>query len=227
METERTVTAVSLKAILFDFDGVIVDSESIHHRAYDIALEPFGAGPIPFATYADVFSNRSQGLEYIARSFPRVDVAAMKRRKDEIFFELLREGGRLLPGVVETLGQLEERWPLALATGSSREAAEMTLERHGLAARFQAVIGRQDYALEKPAPDAFLRACQALNVGPESCMAVEDSFKGLTAARTGGIRCVVVPNDYTRAGDFRGAAAVLGSLRELSVERAEAIHCGR
>jgi HAD superfamily hydrolase (TIGR01509 family) len=220
------VTAARPKAILFDFDGVIVDSESLHHRAYDIALEPFGAGPIPFATYADVFSNRSQGLDYIARSFPGVDVPAMKRRKDEIFFDLLREEGQLLPGVIESVGRLERRWPLALATGSSREAAEMILAKHGLGACFRAVVGRQDYPREKPAPDAFLRACAALGETPESCLAVEDSYKGLAAAKAAGIRCVVVPNAYTRAGDFRAAAAVLRSLRELSVERAAAIYRG-
>ncbi|MGH7899439.1 MAG: HAD family hydrolase [Candidatus Binatia bacterium] len=220
------MTAAVPKAILFDFDGVIVDSESIHHRAYDIALAAFGAGPVPFATYAEVFSNRSQGLDYIARSFPGVDVAAVKRRKDELFLELLREKGHLLPGVVDTLSALSERWPLALATGSSRAAAAIILERHGLAGRFRAVVGREDYPREKPAPDAFLRACDALGAGPDACLAVEDSYKGLTAARAGGICCVVVPNDYTRAGDFTGAAAVLASLSELSVERAEAIYCG-
>ncbi len=97
------------------------------------------------------------------------------------------------------------------------------LRRFALLAFFRVIVGREDYALDKPAPDAFLRACESLGEAPAGCLAVEDSFKGLCAARAAGIPCVVIPNDYTRNGNFEGAAAILSSLHELSAARAEAI----
>lgn len=213
-----------LTAILFDFDGVIVDSEALHHRAYELALAPFGVAAIPRDVYADVFSNRGAGLEYCAGLAPGTDLRALKQRKNELFLELLARDARLLPGVCETIPRLAGALPLALATGSGRAAATMVLERFGLRSCFRSLIARENYAREKPAPDAFLEACAALAEAPEHCLAVEDSQKGLRAACAAGIPCLVVPNDYTRGGDFSGASATLPSLEVLSLERAEQIH---
>lgn len=217
----------SLTALLFDFDGVIVDSESLHHRAYETALAPYGVAGIPFDVYADQFSSRGIGLEYCARRAPGIDLRALKRRKEVLFVEMLRRDAELLPGAAEVLRQFARRYPLALATGSVREAASWALRRFDLLDCFRVVVTREDYRLDKPQPDAFLQACASLRADPASCLAVEDSQKGLRAACAAGIPCVVVPNAYTRGGDFGEAAAVLGSLRELSPERAEALHAAR
>ena len=223
METGATV-ARSLRAIVFDFDGVIVDSESLHHRAYELALEPFGVREIPHEIYADQFSNRGIGLEYCARQVPGIDLHALKRRKDELFLEILRRDARLLPCAAGVVRSLAAEHPLALATGSDRAAAALVLERFDLLPSFRVLVAREDYAREKPDPGSFLRACALLDEAPTRCLAVEDSYKGLRAARAAGMPCVVVPNDYTRAGDFTGAAAVLASICELSLQRAEQIH---
>jgi HAD superfamily hydrolase (TIGR01509 family) len=211
-------------AILFDFDGVIVDSESLHHRAYELALAPYGLSSIPFHVYADRFSNRGVGLEYCAEQIPGLDVARMKQEKDRWFRQILEKDARLLPGVESVLRSLSAGRPMAIATGSSREAAKAVLGRFGLTTCFQRVIGREDYGRDKPAPDAFLRACDALGEDPARCLAVEDSLKGMRAACEAGIPCVVVPNDYTRGGDFASAAAILSRLDELTPALAEAIH---
>ncbi|HSD11349.1 MAG TPA: HAD family phosphatase [Candidatus Binatia bacterium] len=223
MATGETVAAKKPTAILFDFDGVIVDSEALHHRAYEIALAPHGVSSIPLDVYADRFSNRGLGLEYCAQQVRGLDVRELKRRKDRLFQEILEADARLLPGVADVLGALAEGRPLALATGSAREVVTFVLRRFDLLGFFRAVIGREDYDRDKPAPDAFLRACESLGEQPPSCLAVEDSYKGLCAARAAGIPCVVIPNEYTRNGNFAGAAAILSSLCELSAERAEAI----
>jgi beta-phosphoglucomutase len=223
MATGATVTMKRPTAILFDFDGIIVDSESLHHRAYESALAPHGVASIPVEIYADRFSNRGVGLEYCAEQVPGVDLHELKARKDRVFRQILETDARLLPGVAEALGDLGERRALALATGSSRDAVAHVLRRFALLGFFRVIVGREDYDLDKPAPDAFLRACELLGEAPTSCLAVEDSFKGLCAARAARIPCVVIPNDYTRNGNFEGAAAILPSLHELTTSRAEAI----
>lgn len=218
-----TSSAKSPAAILFDFDGVIVDSEALHHRAYEIALAPYGVAGIPKAVYADRFSNRGVGLEYCSEQVPGIDVRALKRRKEELFIELMREHARLLPGAADTVRALGVGGPLAVATGSVREVVTSALRRFDLADAFREVITREDYDREKPEPDAFLRACERLGEEPADCLVIEDSYKGLRAAQAAGIACLVVPNDYTRAADFSAAAAVLPSLGALSPERAREI----
>ena len=172
--TALTTMAVAKNptAILFDFDGVIVDSEFLHHRAYELALTPFGLSSIPFDIYADHFSNRGVGLEYCAEQIPGLDVARMKQEKDRWFRQLLETEARLLTGVESVLRSLSAERPLAIATGSSREVARSVLERFGLTTYFQRVIGREDYRRDKPAPDAFLCACAALGEDPARCLVV-------------------------------------------------------
>jgi HAD superfamily hydrolase (TIGR01509 family) len=213
-------------AILFDFDGVIVDSEALHHRAYEIALAPYGVPGIAKDVYADRFSNRGVGMEYCAELVPGIDLAALKERKEAAFRELLQRDARLLPAAVETVRALASSGTLALATGSRRAAVASVLTRFGFDRWFSTVVTREDYEREKPAPDAFLCACRVLGVEPSGCLVVEDSYKGLRAALAAGIPCVVVPNDYTRKADFTGAAAVLGSLAELDRKRADELFLG-
>ena len=221
------MTATEPTAILFDLDGVIVDSESLHHRAYDAALAPYGVSSIPFEVYAERFSNRGVGLEYCASQVPGLDLVSFKTAKHKHFRALLEADARPLPGVVEVIRGLAASFSLAVATGSSRDVATFVLDRFGLKDCFRAVIGREDYERDKPEPDAFQHACAALGERAERCVVVEDSYKGLCAALAAGMTCIVVPNDYTRGGDFSRAAAVLQSIRDLTPTRAVAIHRNR
>jgi len=216
--------AKSPAAILFDFDGVIVDSEALHHRAYEVALAPYGVRGIPKDVYADRFSNRGVGLDYCAELVPGLDRRALKERKEDVFRELLEKEATLLPGAAESLRALAARGTVALATGSRRSAVVKVLERFGFVTALAAIVTREDYDREKPAPDAFLRACELVSAEPARCLVVEDSYKGLCAAVAARIPCVVVPNDYTRAADFSAAAAVLASLTELTPTRAAEIY---
>ena len=202
------------KAILFDLDGVIVDSEPLHHRAFDRVFAEWGLPPIPFDLYADVFTSRGVGLEWSVRTHG-VDAEALQRRKQEIYGELLRSEARLCPGVAECVPGLARRFALAVATNSPRAEAEFVLERFALAAHYRAVVGREDYERPKPAPDPCLAAAARLGVRPEEAVVVEDASKGLAAALAASIRCVVVPNAYTQNGDLSGASARLQSLAEL------------
>ena len=208
------------KAILFDLDGVIIDSEAIHHRAYEIALAPFGVDTIPFEIYAEHWSNRGEGLAYAARAWG-VDPARLKLEKEALFLDLLRREGDLRAGAKAAVSSLAARWPTALATGSERAAARHVLERFGLEACFRVVVGREDYQRDKLVPDAFLRAVVLLGVEARECVAIEDSWKGLAAARAARIPCIVVPNDYTRAAPFEGACLRLESMESLTPDVVE------
>lgn len=200
---------------------MIVDSEGLHHRAYDAALDSLGFEAIPFEVYAEHFTSRGEGLDYSARRFG-VEPRELHRKKQEIYRDLLREA-RLCPSAAESIEVLAGRFPLAVATNSPRGEARTLLERFGLERYFRALVGREDYARPKPAGDAFLTAAARLGSEASRCLVVEDAPKGLDAALACGARCVIVPNAYTRLGPFDGAVAVLQSLAELTPERAAAL----
>ncbi|MEA2624641.1 MAG: hypothetical protein QOD06_686 [Candidatus Binatota bacterium] len=209
-------------AILFDLDGVIVDSEPLHHRAFEQALER----TIPFDLYAEVFTARGDGLEYAQRTWG-ADRAALFARKQEFYRVLLHGEARLRPGAATAIAALAEVWPLGLATNSPRGEAEWVLDRFGLAEHFRAVVGREDYARGKPAPDPFLRVAALLGAPTCDCLVVEDAAKGVRSAIAAGTTCVVVPNDYTRGSDFSLAHAVLASFDELTPETVRRVVAAR
>lgn len=193
---------------------MIVDSEPLHHRAYDRALVEMGRAPIPFPEYAEWFSSRGEGLAWAERTLG-IDRAALQRRKQEIYGEILHAEARLRDGAAAAIARLALGHRLAVATNSPRAEATFVLDRFGLAGAFERVIGREDYVRPKPAADPFVAALAALDVAAAEAVVVEDSFKGLSSARAAGIPCIVVPNAYTERGDFAGAALRLRSLAEL------------
>lgn len=193
---------------------MIVDSEALHHRAYDLALAELGKPAVPFPLYAEWFSSRGEGLAWVERTHG-IERRALRRRKQEIYGSLLASEARLREGAGPAIERLASEFRLAVATNSPRAEAEWVLERFALAGAFQAAVGREDYDRPKPAPDPFATALVRLGVAARDAVVVEDSYKGLCSAMAAGVPCIAVPNRYTRGGDFRGAARVLDTLEEL------------
>ena len=128
-----------------------------------------------------------------------------------------REELPLLPGAVEAVERIADRWPLGLASSSNRSLIDLALERAGIAGRFRVTISSEEVGRGKPAPDVYIEAVRRLGADPVSCAAVEDSHNGILAARAAGMRVVAVPNASFPPGDEALAAAdvVLPSLAAL------------
>jgi len=118
-------------------------------------------------------------------------------------------------GARNCLERLHDRWRLAVVTNSTRAEATTILDRLGLTALLHAVVAREDYGAAKPAPDAYLGAAAALGLAPGVCVAVEDTPRGLAAARAAGMRVVAVPGELTADQNFDGAWRRLPSLDAL------------
>ena len=132
--------------------------------------------------------------------------------------ERYRERLPLIPGAVEAVERLAERWPLAVASSSNRELIEEFLGGSGLASCFRAWVSSEEVGRGKPAPDVFLEAARRLGVSPQRCTAIEDSANGLRAAKAAVMRVVAVPNaHYPPPPDALALAdAVVGSPGELT-----------
>ena len=211
---------MSLKAIIFDFDGSILDTETPDLQTWQEVFEEHGATLALevwyrcIGTSSDAFDVCAHLEELVGRELAREEIRLRKRARclELILLERPR------PGVERWLDEAE-RLGLAVGIASSSDRAwvEEHLGRHGLLDRFRCLRTREDVARGKPAPDLYLAALEALGAGPEEAIAVEDSPNGVTAAKAAGLYCVAVPNSVTQALCFDHADLVVESLESVTI----------
>src|ERR1035441_4518071 len=171
------------KAIIFDMDGVIVDSESRHERAYLDVVRKLGYGDNHDLRFADYVGRSDEELwvDFIARHSPSQPAEELLALKTQCVVEILRREQPLFDGVAELIEQLAARYALALASGSERPIVQEVLKLKRLASFFSVVVTSSEVKHGKPAPDIFLRAAELLKVAPGTCCVVEDSKPGVAA----------------------------------------------
>ncbi len=186
-----------IEAILFDLDGVLVDSAPVHHAAWAALFAPFGIDFTP-ARYRAEASGRSRGDVIRAILGPRPDHDALMAKKAALVeAHLTAHGCPVVPGAPTLLEAVARRGlPMAVATAS--RMPEPFLRAAGLAGRFEVVVDRTQIARGKPAPDVYLEAARRLGVAPDRCLAIEDSPPGLAAARAAGCRTVGLTSNHPR-----------------------------
>jgi beta-phosphoglucomutase len=215
---------MGLRAAVFDFDGVIVDSEPLHFRSLHDALLSEGVEITREEYWAHLLAYDDRGS--IRHAFDRhgepLDVARLGRveqRKIERFAALIPEIG-VFPGARELIGTLGASLPLAIASGARREEIEAILAGIGLRGSFQAVVGAQDAARTKPDPAPYLEAARQLAgltgaaLAPQECVAFEDSVPGLMSALGAGMKVIGVAHSFP-AEKLRSAHRVVESLSAL------------
>jgi HAD superfamily hydrolase (TIGR01509 family) len=185
---------MALRAVLFDFDGVIADTENHHIAAWQRTLMALGwQVPDEIAARSAEVDDREFLRElFAAQEIIDGDIEGWVRKKQELTIGLLRDSPRLFPGVVELVGKLTGRVRLAVVSGTWRENVEAVLAAPGLSDRFELIVGKEDVAAVKPDPEAYVLALRRLGVGPGQAMAIEDSPSGLAAARAAGVRCIAL-----------------------------------
>lgn len=205
-------------AVIFDLDGVLLDSEALQYKAYSEVLARFGV-TVSIEEYATHWIAAGRGPEYAVRTYGlQMHPDELRDLKHPVYHAILRREAALMPGAIDALSRLQPHFPLAVATNSNRRDVSFVLDRFDLRRFFTAVVSREDYRRAKPQPDAFVTAAARLDVLPEACVVVEDAYRGVVAAHRAGAIVVAVPNRFTRSGDFSLAALVLPDLAALDVD---------
>jgi HAD superfamily hydrolase (TIGR01509 family) len=216
------------RAIIFDFDGVIVDSEPLHLDAFRRTLAGEGIALTTedyFAQYLGFDDHDAilHGLSGAGREATPEVVRRLMARKADAFMECVRGGVPLFPGVAEFVRGAAGRVPLAVASGALRHEIELILGQVGLAQYFVGIVSADDVSAGKPSPEGFLKAHALLasrvgGLAPKECLVVEDSLAGVEGARRAGMRCLAVTNSYPadRLGD---ANLVVASLTDAPWDR--------
>lgn len=207
--------------VIFDFDGVVIDSEGLWYRAASQILAEFGVSVTP-EQYAREWIANGRGPELAVAKYKLPMTAdEFRARRKPIVERLVSTEAHLIPGARAALERLSARFPIALATNSSAAAVRPIFEKFGLAPFFQELLTRERYAKAKPEPDAFLAAAAALSLPPARCVVVEDAERGVVAAKRAGCPCVAAPNEWTRVLDFSAADRVVAGLDDVTVELVE------
>jgi HAD superfamily hydrolase (TIGR01509 family) len=212
-----------LSAIIFDFDGLILDTETpiltswqeaFRERGVELSVDVWQQalgthGVVDFLAHLETLTNQE-----IDREAVESEVRARNRERCR--------AERVRPGIEDRLTEAREAGlSLAVASSSSREWVEGWLDHHHLRERFDTVCTRDDVDRVKPAPDLLLLAANRMNVRADECLVLEDSPNGLRAAHAAQMRCVVIPNSVTRPLAFPGADLLIESAERSLVEIAE------
>jgi HAD superfamily hydrolase (TIGR01509 family) len=204
-----------LPMILWDNDGVLVDTEPLFFRATAEVLAEQGV-----LLVEDDFKELSlrQGRSVFGLLGPTADAALRGRLRDERnerFAHYLAAGSHLVPGVAELLEALAAEHRMAVVTSCRREHFDLVHADTNICHLFEFVLALQDYARTKPHPDPYLAALRRAGLHPGQAVVVEDSPRGVQSARAAGLRCIAVARGMTRDGDFSGANAVVGDVAQV------------
>jgi len=213
-DQSRTVAAV-----VFDLDGVLVDSEAVWGEIRERFTKESGGRWHEGALRAMMGMSSVEWSRYMHDELEvPLPAEEINRQVVDQVAEGYRESVPLLPGAVESVRSLAKEWPLGLASSSNRPLIDLVLERAGLADSFQVTVSSEEVERGKPAPDVYLEAARRLGVDPDSCAAIEDSTNGIKSAHAAGMAVIAVPNrDFPPDQDALALAEVtLESLTDLT-----------
>jgi HAD superfamily hydrolase (TIGR01509 family) len=208
-------------AVVFDLDGVIVDSEQVWDEVRQAYTHEVGGTFTEAATRAMMGMSSPEWSRYMSESLgvpgtPEEINAAIVER----MLERYGASPPLIPGAVEAVRRIGARWPLAIASSSNPELIEVVLRAAGIDSLFEAAVSSEEVARGKPAPDVYLETARRLGVDPGRCAAIEDSHAGIRSAKSAGMLVVAVPNLHFPPDDEAVAQAdvVLASIGDLQPE---------
>ncbi len=203
------------KYVLFDHDGVLVDTEPWYYRAGERALAEVGV-TLDLDQY---LRDMSQGLGTWVRAraagIDEQTISRLRALRDEYYQEYLRTEDIEIAGVVEALADLSHHVRMAIVTTAKRADFDLIHERRHLTQFMDFVLAREDYEFAKPHPEPYLTGVKRLGASADETLVVEDSSRGLSSAVAAGIDCVIVHHDFTATQDFSGATHRITTLAEL------------
>ena len=209
-----------MKAVIFDWDGVVIDSSAQHERAWEILAKEISK-PLPDGHFLLGFGKKNQVIipEILGWATDPTTITSLSNRKEEIYRELVQASGiHVLPGARELLAALLEAGiPRAIGSSTPRANLDALFAATGLDAFFDAIACGDDVTHGKPAPDIFLLAAQKLHMPPADCLVIEDAHVGLEAARRAGMATLAVATTNPLA-DLQYADAAVESLATVTLD---------
>jgi beta-phosphoglucomutase len=217
-----------IKAVIFDFDGVVADSEFLHYKTFNGALEPFGVNIDKEKYYADYLGySDADGFEAIVKDYQlnldQSQRAELLLRKEELFRQVASNESFIISGASDYISMLAENGiRLAICSGSLRSEIELMLSKSDFADAFELIVSADDVKKSKPDPEPYILTLAKLNeaakIQASECVVIEDSHWGLQSAKAAGLRGVGITNSYPAEELTNYADKVIAALGELTLD---------
>ncbi len=214
-----------IKAVIFDMDGVVVDSTSYDFAAWKRLFSEFGL-ELSFATYKSFLGMLGRDIvkKLMNRELTKNEAKTFEDKKEQYFIEAVGKGDlKAIDGLLKFLDELvKANYELALATAGSRMKVAAVLKKLNLEKYFGVIVTADDVIRGKPSPDIFLKAAEGLKYSPAECIVIEDAPNGVAAAKAAGMKCIAITT--THEGDeLKSADKIIGSFDELTAEMLQAL----
>lgn len=213
-----------IEVVIFDLDGLLIDSEPLQYRAYREAFSSHGIS-LSLDDWPRWHDLEASAARWVAAHNLQVDPEEIRSKKKILYENLIINELALKPGARQLVEDLSGKYRLCVASGSRPESIEACLDRFSLKPYFEMQFSATLLKRKKPFPDVYIEALSRMQVKSRCAIAIEDSVTGLKAALAAGIKCVVCPDSFVPApiSDYDGATLVVDSLQGLSVSQIEQI----
>lgn len=210
---------MSIQAIFWDNDGVLVDTEKKYYEATKQTLASLGI-ELTKQMFIDLFLEKGMGAFHLAeaKGIPKSEIVKLREDRNNLYNHLLSQGKYLINNVKEVLKKLHNKYnkyKMALVTSSRREHFDIIHKSTNIIHYFDFIITRENYLKSKPDPEPYLLAVKKCGYKNEECLAVEDSRRGLMSAKSANVKCFIVPTDLTKNQDFSEADKILKEIKEI------------
>jgi HAD superfamily hydrolase (TIGR01509 family) len=214
-----------IETVIFDLDGVLIDSEQVWDGVREDLAGERGGRWHPGAQRDMMGMSSPEWSRYM---HDRIGLADTPEEINRVVVDRMLEkyvdGPPWIPGALDAVQRVADRYPLGLASSSNRVLIDAVLEAGGITGLFRAVVSSEEVARGKPAPDVYLEAARRAGADPATCAAVEDSHNGIRSAKAAGMACVAIPNSLFPPGDaVEEADTVLASIADLGATTFEAL----
>ncbi len=208
------------KAILWDNDGVLVNTEPLYFRANQEIMRHYDF-ELTIEIFAEVSLRQGKGvieIDEFKNRFSPEELAAIKEERNEIYSGLLRSEDCKVDGAFQVLGDLAKSFQMGIVTSSKREHFELIHQSSGLLPFFEFALTPEQYHGVKPHPGPYLAGLEKIGVSTKECIVIEDSERGLSSARAAGLDCIIIRHEITKDHAFKGASHIVDHLQEIAEE---------
>ncbi len=203
------------KYILWDNDGVLVDTEKWYYEANKKALSEIGLD-LSLVEYMIYMQNGLSAWSLAEKNGIEKEIINIQRQKrNEYYQNYLKTEDIEIPAVIDVLEELNKYFSMAVVTTSKKQDFVLIHQERRILEYMDFYLTLEDYEKAKPSPEPYLRGMEKFNAEPEECIVIEDSARGLKAAIAAGIECIIIKNNFTKTHDFTGADYIVNSIEEV------------